>query len=303
MSRGDQPRVHRERPSAAERTHFAFLDHAEQLRLDLRGQLSDLVQEQRAPICAAEQPGCGAHRSGERPALVAEEFAFGDPLGKRAAVHWDERTLAARRCRVDRARDQLLSGTALGFDQHRALVPRQVGHLAQHAAHCFGLEDHAVEGGGPAEFALEFAVADAQPAPLERAAERLDDPVPIVEGFFQVIEGARSHRGHGRVDAGVAGHHHDLAVWTLLANLADQVDTRNTAESQVEQYQFRLLRQTARDGVSIASFVDHESLAFEQTAQRPKQWSFVVDQKYARIFRALCLVEHRSPDRCAEKVA
>ena len=54
------------------------------------------------------------------PALEAEELRFEQLRGQRRAVHFHEGLVAARRRRVDGARDQLLAGAALAADRARS---------------------------------------------------------------------------------------------------------------------------------------------------------------------------------------
>ena len=70
---------------------LSFLKHAEQLGLEARGDLADLVEEQRALVGALEAAGATALGSGEGPLLVTEELTLEHALGKRLAVDGDER--------------------------------------------------------------------------------------------------------------------------------------------------------------------------------------------------------------------
>ena len=94
-----------------ERADLALLQHAQQLRLQRRRQLGDLVEEHRAAVRLDEQPGPIAARVGKRAPLVAEQLALQQRVGNGRAVDRDERTLAARAVEVQRLRDQLLART------------------------------------------------------------------------------------------------------------------------------------------------------------------------------------------------
>ena len=54
ICRGDQPHVHRLFLLPAEPADCSLLQHAQQLRLDARRHLGDLVEEQRARMCKLE---------------------------------------------------------------------------------------------------------------------------------------------------------------------------------------------------------------------------------------------------------
>src|SRR5205085_4371106 len=78
--------VHMERVVDADALHLAFLQHTQELRLDVKRQLSDLVEEQRRAVCGAELAEPFFVGSGERALLVAEQLALGDRLGKRGTI-------------------------------------------------------------------------------------------------------------------------------------------------------------------------------------------------------------------------
>src|SRR3546814_6962643 len=54
LGRRDDAQVHRLGRRGADRLHLALLDHAQQLRLHRRVHRVDLVEEQRAAMCAAD---------------------------------------------------------------------------------------------------------------------------------------------------------------------------------------------------------------------------------------------------------
>ena len=47
---GDDPHVHLAGPAGADALELAVLEDAEELRLDVEGELADLVEEERAPV-------------------------------------------------------------------------------------------------------------------------------------------------------------------------------------------------------------------------------------------------------------
>ena len=96
---------------AADALVDALLQHAQQLHLHRQAHVADLVEEQRAALGDLEASLAGGDRAGERALLVTEQFALEQLRGNRAAVDGDERTLAARTRRVDRAGRDLFSGT------------------------------------------------------------------------------------------------------------------------------------------------------------------------------------------------
>ena len=90
----------------------------------------DLVEEDGAGVGGLEAAGAVVDGPGERPADVAEELAFQEVLGQRAAVDANERAAAARTEPVDRLGDQLLARARLAQQQHRGV---RLGHLPREA--------------------------------------------------------------------------------------------------------------------------------------------------------------------------
>ena len=114
---GDDPDVDPDVVLAAEPGELAVLQHLEQLRLQRKAHVADLVEEHRAVVGELELAGLVLDRAGERAALEAEQLRL-EQLGRqRRAVHLDERLVAPERGGIERPRDQLLAGAALAANQ------------------------------------------------------------------------------------------------------------------------------------------------------------------------------------------
>ena len=71
------------------------------------------------PVCASsKRPGLGGVGAAEGALLVAEQLAFHQQFGKRAAVDIHPGFGAAQRHLVDGARHDLLAGAGLAGDEH-----------------------------------------------------------------------------------------------------------------------------------------------------------------------------------------
>jgi hypothetical protein len=81
---GEHPDVDADRALFADGTDLAFLQDAEELGLQGGVQLADLIEEQRAQVGLAEEPGPGALRPGGGALAVAEELGLGE-MGVSAA--------------------------------------------------------------------------------------------------------------------------------------------------------------------------------------------------------------------------
>ncbi len=72
-----------------------------------------------------ETPRARLGRAGERPGFMSEQFGLDQRLGKRRAVHHDQRLVPARAQAVEALGDQLLAGPALADDEHRTVERRR----------------------------------------------------------------------------------------------------------------------------------------------------------------------------------
>src|SRR5213594_2859747 len=84
VRRGDQPNVDLEVARVADATDLALLDRAQELDLDRRRDLGDLVEEERPAGRRREEPDRVGHRSREGAFRVAKELGLHERLGDRA---------------------------------------------------------------------------------------------------------------------------------------------------------------------------------------------------------------------------
>src|SRR5439155_13105518 len=96
-----------------------LLQHAQELRLERRAGLRDLVEKERAAARHLEETLAVLGGAREGAAAVAEELALEQPLGERGTVDGDEEAVAARSRGLAGARHQLLAGTGPALEDHR----------------------------------------------------------------------------------------------------------------------------------------------------------------------------------------
>ncbi len=135
VRRCDQADVDRDRASAADPVDFTLLERTQQLGLDGRSQLSDLVQEQRAAAGQLELSLLTGDGSGERALFVTEELAFQESFRQRGAVDGNERAAGALAVPVQRAGDALFSGAACALDQDRGGSRRRLADEPEQLEH------------------------------------------------------------------------------------------------------------------------------------------------------------------------
>src|ERR1700690_2505513 len=116
IGRGNQADIHFVRFRAAETLEFALLQNAQQLHLDRRGEVADLVEEKSAAVREFELSRLARGGARKSALLVAKKFAFKQRLGNRGAVDLDKWAGGALRMLVDGPRDQVLSHTAFPAD-------------------------------------------------------------------------------------------------------------------------------------------------------------------------------------------
>src|SRR5580765_7042832 len=146
VGRGDQADVRSNRFRPADLGELAALDDAQQLGLERRAQLAELVDEQGPGMREREDAFAMLRRAGERALHVTEEVALHQAFGNRRAVERDQRAITARARVVDRARDELLAGAALAVDADVDVTDRDFRDARENLAHLRRLADDAVIG-------------------------------------------------------------------------------------------------------------------------------------------------------------
>src|SRR6185437_16411431 len=124
---------------AAEMHKLAVLQHAQDLGLSVQAHCSYLVQEQGTLIGDLEESLFGSDGAGEGAFHVAEQRGFEKLGGHRAGVHRNKRTVLTRRVRVNRLRDQFLSGTAVALNENCRATGRDLRDEIEHLQHWLAL--------------------------------------------------------------------------------------------------------------------------------------------------------------------
>jgi len=148
VGRGDHAHVHATRLRRPDPLELAFLQHAEELGLQLERKVADFVQEDRAAVGQLEPPLPHGRRASECAALVAEQLAFDQRGGQRRAVDANELVSPATAAVVYGAREELLTGAGFAEQQHRGIKRRDLIDALEHDAHRRAGGDDAVVGRG-----------------------------------------------------------------------------------------------------------------------------------------------------------
>ncbi len=135
IGRADQPEVGADHARAADRPEFPLLQQAQQLDLQLRRHLADLVEQQRTAARQLHQPDLVGNRAGERALLVAEQLRLHELGRDGGAVDLDERAARALAVLVNGAGHQLLARPALAVNQHVRIGGRDQAHQLKQPSH------------------------------------------------------------------------------------------------------------------------------------------------------------------------
>jgi hypothetical protein len=261
---------------------------AEQLHLDLFGDLADLVEEQRAAVGQLEPAGSRRHGAGEGPALVAEELAFDQTGRDRGAVDLDERGGAARRAEVQRAGDELLAGAALAGDEDgRGAGGDGADDLADRL-HLRRAADHAGVGARVGELLGGRRGRGDRGARTIAGGDRLlDDLVDLiaVERLLEVVERAELDRLDRRVDAAVGRQQDHGQVRLVDRQRLQQADAVEVRHAQVGDHHvegpLRRRLDAAESRRAVGLGVDLVALLPQQRPEDLAQVGFVVDEEDA----------------------
>ena len=189
-------------PAAAERGDLAFLQHAQQARLQRRRHVADLVEQQDAAMRLPQVAACAVPAGArERAFFVAEQLRLDQGIGQRRAIDRHERPVPPVAVGVDAASDQFLAGTRLALDHHRDAGVQQPRRLrderarlvAEHRDRAAGLAVHGPRARTPSRAGRRRRHAGVQ----QGAAGR-----PQTGGVAAVVhvaleQRAVSRRGHG----------------------------------------------------------------------------------------------------------
>ena len=127
MGRGDEPHVDLHRLARADGEDLSRFEGAEELHLEIAGEVADLVEEEGAAVGLEEEALRIRCCPRERAPLVTEQRRLEERRRDRAAVHRDERRLRAPALLVDEAREDLLSRAGLAGEEDGDVARRGAG--------------------------------------------------------------------------------------------------------------------------------------------------------------------------------
>src|SRR5712692_10057323 len=228
----DQAEIDVHDPVAADRPVLALLQDTQQLGLEIRRHLADLVQQQRAALRHLEQDFLVHRRAGERALLVAEELRLDEILRDGRAVDLDERPFGALAVVVHRVGDQLLAGAVLALDENVRFAGRHALDQLEEILHLPALADDILELVAVLQLGLELLVLVDERLLLDRFLELVQEALRV-DRLLEEVERAGLHRLDRARDVALAGDDDDLGFGVELLELADQLDAVDVGQHHV----------------------------------------------------------------------
>src|SRR5690606_26495157 len=201
IRRRDDPHVDVPRLLLADALERAFLEHAQQLALELERDLADLVEKQRAAVGELEAADAVAQRTRKRTAHVTEKLALEQVPRDRRAVHADQRALAPRARIVDRARDQFLARARFACDQHRRIRIRDELDLPPQRLDRLAAPDDAAIIHADADLFLQVLILELEP--LAQTVDFLERVAQLLFGLL-ALRDVSEHDDRADHDAAIA---------------------------------------------------------------------------------------------------
>ena len=271
----------------ADPLELAFLQHAQQFRLERGTHRRDLVEKQRPFVRLFEPPLPRGHRPGEGAPRMTEQLCFQQRLRDRAAVDRDEAVRTPRTPVMDRARRQLLAGSGFTGNQHRAGGGRDGLEQLREIAHGAAAADESVDAIALLQLRTQIRVLRAQAPLLEGGVqdvqqrvelERLGDEVR--SALFDGVDGVLHRAEAGDDDGDDVGITRERGIEDGAAIEPRQPQVRNDdVEGEVGEPGDRVL--------AVGGLLDDEPVVGEPLRDGfPQCWLVVYQQQM------FCVISH-----------
>ncbi len=205
------PHVHRDRLGRSDRADLTALQGSQELHLEARRHLADLVEQQRAAVGFLEQAVLGPARPGEGAAHVTKELRLQQGLGQRTAVDGHEGSPRPIAGVVDGLGDELLARPRFTPDEHGGARGRDPPHQLHHLGHLGGAREQPGQAVPVTHLGPEIRVLPPQGLLAEGPLDAVNQLVGL-PAFLEVVDGPELDRFLGRLPAGVRGEEDDVGV-------------------------------------------------------------------------------------------
>jgi len=127
--------INRDLVAPANALDDAFLQEAQELRLQRQGQIADLVQKQRAFISRFDLAQGLLYRTGKSALLISKQLAFEQRIGNGRTVYCDKTFLRPGRSRMQGSRKHFFPSTTLTEKCDRRVRSRDFFNRPAHLQH------------------------------------------------------------------------------------------------------------------------------------------------------------------------
>src|SRR5262245_3426541 len=146
IRRGNHSDVGAARDLLANALELPFLKDAQELRLEIGWNVTDLVEKKSSTVREFESPDSVTNSPCERAPYMTKEFTLEQLSRKRGAVHLYQGMLRSRASGMNCARDELLTRSRLALNEYVCLGWRNEIDLSQETSECCTLADDTIHG-------------------------------------------------------------------------------------------------------------------------------------------------------------
>ncbi len=263
---------------AADRSHLAVLQGAQQLGLQGEGHFANLIQQQGAAVGLLEQASAVFAGAGIGAGGVAKELAFHQLAGDAAAVDDHIRSGLATALLVHGAGNQFLAGAAFALNKHRAIGVCHLADVLKQPPHHAALADDAVKllHCHDGAVALHFT---AQAAIFQQAACREQEVVHF-QRFGKKVVGALLQRLHGLLYRAKCGDDQHCRGRVQALRDGQQAQAVGAGQAQVADQQINIaLLQQRLSCFGTGAGAHPVALGFQFFLQQFAQPRIVFDQQ------------------------
>ncbi len=279
---GDHPHIHLSCHRFPHPLEFPVLQKAEQLHLRRRGDLPDLVQENRSSVRRLKPPLPVAHSPREGPPDMPEELALQERLGKRCAVDCEKRKAGPRTPLMNEVRQQFLPRSAFPLDQHGDGTGGHLRREVEHRFHRRAARDELARGRALPQFLPEETDLILQHVML---VDALREPAQlrVLERFLQVVECTLLDRFDSGIDRPMRRHQHHRRVGRELPDLAENLHPVDGLHLQVDEGEIECPLPHRLHGLDRAGIGgDEEPGGLQRNRDRLEDVRLVVHQEHRR---------------------
>ena len=249
----------------------AFAKKAQQLHLNRRVNLANLIEKQRAAIGLLKPPDAPFVCAGEGAFLMAEQFAFQKRRRQRCAMDGDHRLLGARAEVVNRLGDEFLARAAFAQHKHTRACGGDLLDDFKNFLHHRRLADDIFDAELRVNLRTQLAIFRFQFVGAQGACDAHLQFVNLHPPLGNVIIRALPHRVHGHFLAAVSGHQNANRRLAQRFGALDEVQPAHARHALIRQQHIkRVLLQQPHRALAILGEVHIVPILQRRTQSLPR---------------------------------